>query len=63
MSSKSTKKTKKPLQTTLGKAAIQAGEKVDLSNVGKTLHTSIFGLSQLLALRQSGTEEVSSKTG
>lgn len=58
MASKSTKKSKKPLQTTLGRAAPTTGEKVDISHVGKSIHTSIFGLSNLLSLPQTGTQEV-----
>lgn len=58
MANKSTKKSKKPLQTTLGRAAPNTGEKIDLSNVGKPIHTSISGLSELLSLRETGTQEV-----
>lgn len=58
MANKSTKKSKKPLQTTLGRAAPNSGEKVDLSNVGKPIYTSIFGLSELLSIRENGTQEV-----
>ncbi|XP_023015680.2 uncharacterized protein [Leptinotarsa decemlineata] len=57
MTNKTTKKGKKPLQTTLGKASL--GEKeVDLSLVGRPIDTSIFGLKQVLTLFQTATEEV-----
>lgn len=59
MANKSTKKSKKPLQTTLGRAAAPStGQKVDLSHVGKPIHTSVFSLSQVLSLTQTGTQEV-----
>lgn len=58
MANKTTKKSKKPLQTTLGRAVPSAGEKVDLSHVGKPIHTNILGLSQVLSLPQTGTQEV-----
>lgn len=58
MANKSTKKSKKPLQTSLGRAPSGTGEKIDLSHVRKPIHTSIFNLSQLLSLPQTGTQEV-----
>lgn len=58
MANKSTKKSKKPLQTTLGRATSNTGEKIDLSNVRKPIHTSIHGLSELLSLRETSTPEV-----
>uniref|UniRef100_A0A1Y1MYT8 C2H2-type domain-containing protein n=1 Tax=Photinus pyralis TaxID=7054 RepID=A0A1Y1MYT8_PHOPY len=51
-------KTKKPLETTLGKASTSSHEEIDLSHVGKTIHTSLFGLRQVLALFETATEEV-----
>lgn len=51
-------KTKKPLETTLGKASTNSHEQIDLSHVGKTIHTSLFGLRQVLDLFETATEEV-----
>ncbi|KAK5650805.1 hypothetical protein RI129_001834 [Pyrocoelia pectoralis] len=51
-------KTKKPLETTLGKAPTNGNEQIDLSHIGKTIHTSLFGLRQVLALFETATEEV-----
>lgn len=59
MATKSGKKGKKPLQTTLGKAASQSDKDVDLSHVRKPIHTNIFGLHQVLSLFQTATKEVS----
>ncbi|KAJ8965916.1 hypothetical protein NQ317_014104 [Molorchus minor] len=42
---KTGKKAKKPLQTTLGKAAVPDEKEVDLSHVQKPIHTSVFGLT------------------
>lgn len=58
MSSKSTKRVKKPLQTTLGRAGPSTEDKHDLSHLRKPIHTSIFGLSQVLSLQENGTQEV-----
>lgn len=58
MANRSTKKSKKPLQTSLGRAASNAGEKIDLSHVRKPIHTSIYGLSEVLSLHKTGTPEV-----
>ncbi|KAJ8941451.1 hypothetical protein NQ318_016891 [Aromia moschata] len=58
MANKTAKKGKKPLQTTLGKAPTQAEKEVDLSHVQKPIHTSIFGLRQVLSLFETATEEV-----
>ncbi|KAJ8971574.1 hypothetical protein NQ314_000628 [Rhamnusium bicolor] len=55
---KQEKEGKKPLQTTLGKASCQNEREVDLSHVRKPIHTSIFGLKQVLSLFQTATEEV-----
>lgn len=61
MANKSTKKSKKPLQTTLGRASSSSGEKVDLSHVRQPIHTNICGLSQVISLLQTGTPEVNIK--
>lgn len=59
MTNKQTKKGKRPLQTSLGKApGHNDKEEVDLSHVKKPIDTSIFGLSQVLSLLQTATEEV-----
>lgn len=60
MANKSSKKSKKPLQTTLGRAASNSREKIDLSNVQKPIYTSVVGISELVNLRERGTQEVSS---
>lgn len=62
MSSRNGKKSKKPLQTTLGKATLPNNRNVekleDLSVIGKPIHTSLFGLQAILKMFQTGTSEV-----
>lgn len=59
MASKSGKKSKKPLQTTLGKAANQSDKDADLSHLRKPIHTNIYGLHHVISLIQTATKEVS----
>lgn len=61
MSSRFTsKKNKRTLQTTLGKASHDPGkeDETDLSHMWKPIQTSIFGLEEVLALFKTATEEV-----
>ncbi|XP_056638296.1 uncharacterized protein LOC130446220 [Diorhabda sublineata] len=59
MTNKQTKKAKRPLQTTLGKAPVSnEKEEIDLSLIKKPIETSIYGLHQVLNLLKTATEEV-----
>lgn len=58
MANRAGKKSKKPLQTTLGKATDNTEKDVDLSHVQKPINTSVFGLRQVLSLFQTATTEV-----
>ncbi|KAK9884422.1 hypothetical protein WA026_007269 [Henosepilachna vigintioctopunctata] len=56
MSSKTSKKLKKPLDLPLGKASLQ--KEVDLSHVQLPIETSVFGFKQVLSLFETATSEV-----
>lgn len=53
-------KSRKLLETTLGKASSSTGkdETLDLSHLRKPIETSIFGLTQVLTLFETATDEV-----
>lgn len=52
-------KHKKPVQTTLGRAPQNGnGEFLDLSHLRKPIDTSLFGLTQVLSLFETATDEV-----
>ncbi|CAG9859186.1 unnamed protein product [Phyllotreta striolata] len=58
---KQSKKTKRPLQTSLGKAPCQNDkEEIDVSHVRKPIETSIYGIQQVLLLLETATDEVKS---
>lgn len=54
----SSKKNKKVLKTTLGKAPFDSQQELDLSHLGKPVATSINGLRHVLSLIQTATSEV-----
>lgn len=54
-----TKKSKKTLTNTLGKAPNHHEVIDDLSQVLKPIDTSIYGIRQVLAIFHKGTDEVS----
>jgi hypothetical protein len=51
-------KTKKQVETSLGKAPKDAEKGPDLSHLRKPISTSVFGLKQVLSLFQTATSEV-----
>lgn len=53
-------KNKKHLEGTLGKApSTKNNDSIDLSHVRKPIDTSVFGLSHVLSLFETATDEVS----
>ncbi|EEZ97246.1 hypothetical protein TcasGA2_TC011044 [Tribolium castaneum] len=51
-------KTRKPLETALGKAPKDSERAADLAHLRKPIETSVFGLKQVLSLLQTATSEV-----
>ncbi|XP_072397859.1 uncharacterized protein [Diabrotica undecimpunctata] len=59
MTNKQTKKVKKPLQTTLGKAPGQnEKEEADVSHLKRPIETSIYNIQDIFNLLKNATEEV-----
>lgn len=52
------RKTRKPLETTLGKAPKDQEKAYDVSHLRKPITTSIYGVKQVLSLFQTATPEV-----
>lgn len=57
----SSKKSRKILKTTLGKAPCESQQEQDLSHLGKPIATGINGLRHVLSLIQTATSEVTTK--
>ncbi|XP_050513309.1 uncharacterized protein LOC114334531 isoform X2 [Diabrotica virgifera virgifera] len=59
MTNRQTKKVKKPLQTTLGKAPGQnEKEEMDVSHLKRPIETSIYTIQEIMNLLKNATEEV-----
>lgn len=59
VSNKNSKKARKPIETTLGKAAVKPKEKEnDISHLRKPIETSVSGIKQILSILETATNEV-----